>query len=101
MLRVTVQYADTHLTLKLEGSLKGPWVDELERCWLALANTAPHKPMRVDLNDVGFIAPEGRDLITRMADAGVELIASGPMVRAMVDEIRIHTNHTTLNRRTG
>ena len=36
MLRVAVQYFDTHITLKVEGKLKGSWVGVLERCWLTL-----------------------------------------------------------------
>jgi len=86
MLRITVQYADAHITLKLEGTLAGPWVEELERSWKTLAYTAPGKPIRADLTDVGFIAPEGRILISRMVHAGVEMIASGCMVQAIVDE---------------
>jgi len=90
MLRVTVKHDDTHITLKLEGTLKGPWVDELKRCWLDLVSTNPNKPVWVDLTAVGFVSPEGKDLIADMEDAGVELIAVGPMVRALVDEIRAH-----------
>jgi hypothetical protein len=86
MLRVTVEYFDTHVTLKLEGKLKGSWVDELERCWQTLTSTVPNKPVRVELTSVGFVASEGRELIGKMAAAGAELIASGPMVKAIVDE---------------
>lgn len=87
MLRVTVEHFETHVTLKVEGRLKGSWVDELERCWLTLTRTVPNKPVRVELDDVSFVAPEGRKLIGKMAAAGVELIASGPMVKAIVDEV--------------
>ena len=35
MLRVTTKIEEEHgrVTLKLEGKLAGPWVDEFERCW--------------------------------------------------------------------
>ena len=98
MLRVTVEYADTHTTLKVEGSLKGPWVDELKRCWVTLTSTAPRQPMCVDLTAVGFIAPEGKLLIGEMADAGVELTAAGPMIREIVDEVRAQSSHTSRHR---
>jgi len=88
MLRVTVEHADTHVSLRLEGALKGPWVDELKRCWLTLVNATPKKPVRVDLTAVGFVASEGKDLITKMVDAGVQLITAGPMMKALVEEIR-------------
>ncbi len=86
MLRVTVEHFDTHVALKVEGSLKGSWVDELEHCWLTVIRSVPNKPVRVELTGVSFVAPEGRELIGKMAAAGVELIASGPMVKAIVDE---------------
>lgn len=86
MLRVTVEHFETHIALKVEGRLKGSWVDELENCWLSVTRTVPNKPVRVDLAGVSFVAPEGRELIGKMAAAGVQLIASGPMVKAIVDE---------------
>jgi len=98
MLQVTVEHADAHITLKLEGKLKGPWVDELERCWLTLASTAPDKPVRVDLTGVGFIAPEGGNLIRKMAGAGVELIASGPTVDVIVNDVRAQNSHIPIRR---
>ena len=43
MLRVTVEHFDTHVALKVEGSLKGSWVDELEHCWLTVIRSVPNK----------------------------------------------------------
>lgn len=95
MLRVTVEHFDTHVVLKVEGRLKGSWVDELERCWLTVIRTVPNKAVRVELTSVSFVAPEGRELIGKMAAAGVELIASGPMVKAIVDEAYTGNRSTT------
>jgi hypothetical protein len=95
MLRVTVEYFDSNITLKVEGELNGSGVEELERCWLLISCTAPNKRLRVELDGTCFIAQEGRELIGRMAAAGAELIASGPMVKAIVGESREANQSTT------
>ena len=87
MLRVTVVSTDGHVTLKLEGSLTGPWVHELERSWLAVAGTASMESIRIDLTDVGFVDGEGQALIENMAGAGVKLIAAGPMMKGLVADV--------------
>ena len=33
MLRITTSDIGEKVTLKLEGKLSGPWVEEFERCW--------------------------------------------------------------------
>ena len=33
MLRITVEVCPRDLTFRLEGSLTGPWLRELEECW--------------------------------------------------------------------
>lgn len=88
MLRVTVEYFDSHITLKVEGELNDSGVEELERCWLLISCTAPNKRLRVELDGIGFVAQEGRELIGRMAASGAELIASVPMLTDIVGRNR-------------
>ena len=87
MLRISLIDEIKQITLKLEGDLKGPWVGELERSWLAIAAGAPTRSVRVDLTDAGFVDAEGQILIEDMAKAGVELIATGIMMNALVADI--------------
>src|SRR5262245_54272846 len=42
-------------TLKLEGKLIGPWVEELERVWNAVTSEQAAKHVVVDLCDVLFV----------------------------------------------
>lgn len=95
MLWVTVEYFDSHITLKIKGDLEGAGVEELERCWRLITCTAPKKPLRVELDGLGSVTPQGRVLIGRMGDAGVELIASLAGVRAMIEEIREANSQAT------
>ncbi len=70
VLRITIQRTSDVVLLKLEGSVKGPWVDELRKAWLASAKMADGKPMSIDLGAVGFVDARGRDLLLRMQKEG-------------------------------
>ena len=58
MLRVNLAYEETQVTLKLEGSLKGPWVSEVEHSWLAVALAAPAKSVRVTSRTLALSMPK-------------------------------------------
>ena len=87
MLRITTQTKPTAITLVLEGKCRGPWVEELERCWRKTAATAPGKKLRVNLENVGFVDERGKQLLTEMYAAGVELDAAGLVMASLVEEI--------------
>ena len=59
VLRITVQNTADGLLLKLEGRVKGPWVEELRKCWLTSANMAAGEPVSVDLSAVNFVDASG------------------------------------------
>jgi hypothetical protein len=85
MLKITV-HTDAGMTmLKLEGRLVGPWVNELETLWQEVARG---KSVTVSLEAVSFIDDQGKDLLARMQESGVELVADGCMTKAIVNEIR-------------
>jgi ABC-type transporter Mla MlaB component len=73
------------LALKLEGSIKRPWVDELQKAWSASAGTSPRKPVEVDLAGVSFIDATGRDLLLQMQQAGTVLVGASPFLRYVLD----------------
>ena len=88
MLRITSSENPTAITLVLEGKCRGPWVDELERCWRKAAASAPGKVLRVDLENVGFVDKRGKELLAEMYNAGVKLnAATGVMMTSLVEEI--------------
>ncbi len=56
----------TQPTLKLEGQVRGRWVDELRRvCFELLAS--PHDRLTLDLADVSFIDASGLALFEQLA----------------------------------
>jgi len=87
MLRVTVEERGNQVIFRVEGKLKGPWVIELERCWRLASGRANEKTFGMDLDGVDFVDDEGEVLLTEMAKAGVELIATESMMRSTVQQI--------------
>jgi len=66
-------------TLRLEGEIMGPWVDELRRsCEPALSRTGG--TLTLDLAGVSFVALDGVRLLGRLRDRGVALLNSSPFV---------------------
>ena len=60
MLRITTIDIGEKVTLKLEGKLSGPWVEEFERCWHMSADIYK-KGLVVDLTGVTFVDTGGKE----------------------------------------
>jgi hypothetical protein len=63
MLKITVHEDQGTQTLKLEGKIGGPWVEELHRTWTALVPSLASKKLQLDLRGVAFADDQGRDLL--------------------------------------
>jgi anti-anti-sigma regulatory factor len=87
MLKVTTTRQNQTITLKLEGKLAGPWVQEVTRVWVDTA-CSPRNDYVVDLRSVTFIDSSGRELLARMSRQGAQLIAGDCLTRNIVEEIR-------------
>jgi hypothetical protein len=86
VLRITIQNTSKALLLKLEGSVKGPWVEELRKAWLTSAKMADGGPVNIDLGAVSFIDPNGRDLLLRMQKEGAALNGGSSFLRHMLED---------------
>jgi len=85
MLRIDSQSDARHTILELHGSLAGPWVQELEKCW----RTADReRPLKILICAVSFIDDRGKELLAEMYRSGAELVAEGCMNQAIVEEIQ-------------
>ena len=87
MLKVTTTHQNQTITLKLEGKLAGPWVQEVTRVWVDTAQS-PRAGYVVDLRSVTFIDNRGQALLAAMSRQGAQLIAADCLTRNIVDEIR-------------
>ncbi len=87
MLKITLENNLQPATIKLEGKLSGPWVEELERAWDKFIEDKPGTTFTVDLSDVTFIDSAGRKLLSSMVDHGAELRAAHLMTKYIVEQI--------------
>jgi outer membrane protein len=88
MLRISVLNDPSATRFKLEGKLAHEWVAEAEKAWIALQNISPASPVVVDLSSVSFVDDPGRALLAQFHSAGAKLVGSGPLIGALIDEIR-------------
>ena len=63
---------DSTRTLKLEGKLKGPWVDEVSRA--CEESRTPPDCLRLDLADVTFIDSAGLKLLDDLVRRGATIV---------------------------
>ena len=82
MLRITPIQTLKAATLKLEGQLSGPWVEELRRSWASLAEDKV--PVRINLRHVTFMDRPGRDLVLGMERQGTPLLDSSEFLRDLL-----------------
>ncbi|HKD38518.1 MAG TPA: hypothetical protein VKB78_17010 [Pirellulales bacterium] len=87
MLRITLQETPESLRFKLEGRLAGPWVHELETSWREAVARQPDASVRVDLSEVTYIDPAGKQLLSFIRAQGAELVAACCVMKAVVAEI--------------
>jgi outer membrane protein TolC/anti-anti-sigma regulatory factor len=87
MLRVTtnVEEEQGKVTLKLEGKLAGPWVEEFERCWSSTCEK--WKQIVVQLAGVTFIDSKGKCLLAKIHSQGAKLVGTGLMIKSIIEEI--------------
>lgn len=82
MLRITPKTDNGSPTLKLEGRIGGPWVDELRESWSAVAKTK--KSVKVDMRGVSYVDRAGAELLLEMEDAGVSLMHCSDFIQQQV-----------------
>jgi anti-anti-sigma factor len=86
MLRITSHENNGTICLKLEGTLKGAWVPEMERSWRKAASDR-NKALIVDLTDVEFVDTAGRYLLALIHAHGAGFVAVTPLMTELVAEI--------------
>ena len=88
MLRVITDRQGNRYRLDLHGTLGGEWVSVLEQHWRSILDAVPSAKLTVVLSNVGFIDPDGEQLLQRMADDDVEFVVAGCMNRYVVDRVK-------------
>lgn len=83
MLRLT-RIAGTHSTqtIKLEGKLLGPWVDEVRQA--CAAGTIPAGRTSLDLSALTFVDAAGEGLLRDLIGQGIEVVACSNYVAELL-----------------
>jgi ABC-type transporter Mla MlaB component len=77
MLKISMEDEPHQVTLKLEGSLAGIWVMDLEESWRALYPARAGGLLRVHLFRVEHVDNAGRYLLALIRHCGAQLTAEG------------------------
>ena len=100
MLRITFVPESEPSTLKVEGKLTGPWVDELERSWSEISTRELRQPV-VDLSDVTLVSAEGKRLLKSMFQQGANLQSRSLMMKFILDRLTNGSNEGHAGRNGG
>jgi ABC-type transporter Mla MlaB component len=87
MLKISTQEDDQMVRLQIEGTLAGCWVKELELSWQAVQPTLRGRSLQVDLTGTTRVDTAGYYLLKLIHKEGVQFLASGPSMRALISEI--------------
>ena len=84
MLRISaIESAGNGTTLRLEGQLCGPWIDELDNAVERVL--AAHRQLTLDLGDVSLIERPGLALLASLSRRSVALVRCSPF---QVEQLR-------------
>ena len=86
MLRITwieLEGSSSNRTLKLEGKLVGPWVDELSRACEELR--VPPYCLRLDLADVTFVDRIGVKLLDDLVRQGATIVGCSGFIADLLN----------------
>jgi ABC-type transporter Mla MlaB component len=78
MLRIS--FLNRNRTVKLEGVLREPWLDEVRSA--VVQSCRPSNPIQLDLADVTFVDSAGVALLRELAGQGTQLVACSAFVAA-------------------
>jgi hypothetical protein len=82
MLRVAQFETPAKTTLKLEGKLAGPWVDEVSNCWANLVKKETHAD--VELDGLSFVDERGTTLLLQMERQGSRLLGGSAFIHCLL-----------------
>lgn len=86
-LRITINQDPTTATLKLEGRLAGPWIQECVQAWQSLAPSLGPKKLQVDLRGLTFVDRGGAELLTEIYNKHrAEFLTNTPLTKYFAEQ---------------
>jgi len=87
MLKISTHEDERKVRLQIEGALAGSWVKELELTWRAARAGLRGRSLWVDLTGTTRVDMAGHYLLRLMHKEGVQFLASGAAMQALISEI--------------
>lgn len=92
MLRISTHEEPDATTLKLEGKVIGPWVEELDRAWRLAAAALGSRRLVVDLSGVTQMCAGGRQVLADIHHGtSARFIADNPMTKYFAEQAQLET----------
>lgn len=82
MLKITTISDGDRITLRLDGRLVGPWVEEFRKAVEACGDAA----VTVDLSNTTFADGRGRQALADARARGARFVTAGPLMEALVGQ---------------
>ena len=83
-----MESAKNRVTMRLDGKVAGPWVDECHRAWDAIQADLSSKKLRIDLRGVTFVDDRGTGLLREIHRmSGAEVLADSPLTKYFAERI--------------
>jgi anti-anti-sigma regulatory factor len=85
MLRITRIPGTSTTTLKVEGKLLAPWLDEFQT---AVSNDSSTVPISLDLSGVTFVDTAGLEVLAAMIRRGLVVSSCSNFVAALLQTVK-------------
>jgi ABC-type transporter Mla MlaB component len=87
MLRITIGEGLETVTMRLEGRVTGPWLNELERAGQSAAASLGSRKLSIDLRGITHMNAAGIQLLADIYKrTGAQFLADTPMTRYFAEE---------------
>jgi len=88
-LKITINEEAQAATIRLEGRVTGPWVDEFKQAWNSLSASLGTKRLAVDLRGVTHMNSDARRILAEIhKKTGAQFLTGSPMTKYFADEAR-------------
>jgi hypothetical protein len=88
-LKITTDEGPETATLRLEGRVMGPWVNEFLQAWHSLENSLGSRKLLVDLRGVTQMNADAREVLSEIHEkTGAEFLADTPLVKYFAEQAR-------------
>lgn len=86
-MKITIQGEPYAVTLKIEGKVAGPFVQEFRRVWDELSLSLKSRKLIVDLCGTTFLDADGRRVLAEIyRETGAEFLAASPLTKYFAEE---------------